>query len=54
MIQKACQLKNDWMMAYTICPTKDTLKKQKEWKDFSEQGINLPKILEDGPVELRD
>ena len=54
MVQKACQLKNDWMMAYTICPTKDTLKKQKEWKDFSEQGINLPESLKDGPVDLRD
>jgi hypothetical protein len=42
------------MMAYTICPTKDTLKKQKEWKDFSEQGINLPESLKDTPEDLRD
>lgn len=54
MIQKACQLKVDWKMDCAICPIKDSLKGQTEWKDFSEQGINLSKPLKDAPVDLRD
>lgn len=45
MIQRAYQLKDDWRMAYVVCPTKDTAEKLKKWKKLAEEESKSSKVL---------
>lgn len=54
MIQKAYQLKFDWMMAYTVHPIREASEKLKKWKEQAEEESRHSKTPFDISEEIRD